>query len=395
MSIETEIKGSPASIMDVATWVTNRLAPTVDRGADALAGSARDADGEWRGRTGDAFVSAMRRGATSVDDGQAATRRVGAALADYSGSLSSLQARMSSIRQEARAAGLAVNGFVVEEPGSGPAHPGAPPEVASQDAVDAYDAGVAAYDRHQALVRAFNELAVRAQEVWDDVTRAWERVSAEGRALDGQGWTFLLSDMAGGLAGAALAYNASALRATAEGFNLHAQQQLARLRSTQTFPSQYAQQFYDDLRHYDDVVRNTGDDLSRAARLARLGKAVPLAAGGVLTGAGIWYDMKYNDESAEQAVASNVGGFAASVAMGAAVGTMVGGPVGTVAGVIVGGAVGVFTSGMIDGLWEHDGDISDAAMAGVDVLADTGDALLDGASDVGGAIVDGIGGLFD
>ena len=68
---------------------------------------------------------------------------------------------------------------------------------------------------------------------------------------------------------------------------------------------------------------------------------------GALTGAGIWYDMTYNDESTEQAVASNVGGFAASVATGAAVGTLIGGPVGTVAGVVVGGAVSVFTSGMI------------------------------------------------
>ena len=134
---------------------------------------------------------------------------------------------------------------------------------------------------------------------------------------------------------------------------------------------------------------------SRTARLARIGKALPLGVGGALTGAGIWYDMTYNDESTEQAVASNVGGFAASVATGAAVGTLIGGPVGTVAGVVVGGAVGVFTSGMIDGLWEYDGDISDAAMAGAGVLVDTGDALLDGASDVGGAVVDGIGGLFD
>ena len=317
----------------------------MDSGADAMAGSVRAADGDWRGRTGDAFASAMRRGVTSVDDGHAMTRRVGTALADYSGSLSSLQARMSSIRAEARAAGLAVHGFVIEEPGSVAPHPGAPPQSASQGAVDDYDADVAAYNRHQELIRAYNVLAGLAQEVWDDVKRAWERVAAADRALDGQGWTFLLSDLAGGLAGAAIAYNASALRGTAQGFQAHAQREIARLRSTQSFPARYAQQFYDDLKYYDDVLKNTGDDVSRAARLARIGRALPLAAGGVLTGAGIWYDMKYNDESAEQAVASNVGGFAASVAMGAAVGTMVGGPVGTVAGVIVGAAVGVLHVG--------------------------------------------------
>ena len=46
---------------------------------------------------------------------------------------------------------------------------------------------------------------------------------------------------------------------------------------------------------------------------------------------------------------------------------------------------------MIDGLWENNGDVSDAFMSGVDTVVDTGEALVD----VGGSIVDGIGGLFD
>ena len=104
--------------------------------------------------------------------------------------------------------------------------------------------------------------------------------------------------------------------------------------------------------------------------------------------------MEHGDESAAQAVTSNVGGFAASVATGAVVGTMIGGPVGTVVGTVVGAGVGVFTSGMIDGLWDSGGDVSEAFMAGVDTVADTGEALLDGAADVGGAVVDGIGGLY-
>jgi hypothetical protein len=156
-----------------------------------------------------------------------------------------------------------------------------------------------------------------------------------------------------------------------------------------------AAQLYDDLDHWTRTSASAADDAARAGRLLRVGKALPLATGGVLTGFGIWYDMEHGDESAAQAVTSNVGGFAASVATGAAVGTLIGGPVGTVVGTVVGAGVGVFTSGMIDGLWESGGDVSDAFMAGVDTLADTGDALLDGASDVGGAIVDGIGGLFD
>lgn len=395
MSIETEIKGSPSSITNLATWIIDELAPGVGTAADSMVASRRSADGEWLGETGTAFVAAMGRGAALVDDGHTMTKGVGTTISSYASALTSLQSRMAGIREDARGFGLSVSGYVIEDPGAGPDHPGPPPEVASQGAVDSYNGDVADYNAHQDKIRAYNRLAARAQEVWADLERAWERVSAKERALDGPGWTFLLSDMSGGFAGAALTYNASALRTTAQGFQANAQQHLARLRNMDTFPSRYAQQYYDDLAHYDDVVRNTGDDVSRAARLARTGKALPLAVGGALTGAGIWYDMQYNDESATQATASNLGGFAASVATGAAVGTVIGGPVGTVAGVVVGAGVGVFTSGMIDGLFEYDGDISDAAQAGLDTLADTGEALLDGASDVGGAVVDGIGGLFD
>ena len=156
-----------------------------------------------------------------------------------------------------------------------------------------------------------------------------------------------------------------------------------------------AARYYDDLAHYGGMGTQAADDLARANRFLTAGKAVPLAVGGALTGVGIWYDMKYEDESAAQAVTSNVGGFAASVATGAVIGTAIGGPVGTVVGTVVGAGVGVFTSGMIDGLWESGGDVGEAFTAGVDTLVDTGDALVDGAGDVGGAIVDGIGGLFD
>jgi hypothetical protein len=395
MSIETEIKGSPASITKLATWISDELAPSLDDAADAMVTSRRSADGDWLGETGTAFVGAMGRGATQVDEGHTMTKGVGTTISEYASTLTGLQSRMSTIRDDARASGLTVSGYVIEDPGPGPADPGPPPEGGAPGAVTTYNGDVADYDAHQDKIRDYNRLSVRAQDVWDDLERAWERVSAKQRALDGPGWTFALSDMAGGFGGAAITYNASALRGTAQGYATNAQQHLARLRNMDSYPSRFAQQYYDDLAHYDEVVRNSSDDVARAARLARIGKALPLAAGGALAGVGIWYDMKYNDESATQATASNVGGFAASVATGAVVGTAIGGPVGTVAGVVVGAGVGVFTSGMIDGLFEYDGDISDAAMAGVDTLADTGEALLDGASDVGGAVVDGIGGLFD
>ncbi len=393
VSIDTQIEGSPGSIRAAASWLSGTLKPAVEKGGDSFAAARRTAGGDWRGETGEAFVGAMARAVTQVDNVESRVSEVKGAFDDYAGSLERCQNRMKAIRADARGGGLTVSGFTIQSPGDGPPHPGEPPEAASTGAVGQYDAAVTAYNAHQAKVRLFNQLVERAGEVWDDIERAWERVSAKNRALDGPTWTFNLSSIAGGLAGAVLELQGSVLRGGAEYWDDLSKQYLDRLRNTTKVPN--PAQFYDDLDHWTRTSTSAADDAARAGRLLKLGKSVPLAVGGVLTGVGIWYDMEHGGESAEQAVTSNVGGFAASVATGAVVGTMIGGPVGTVVGTVVGAGAGVFTSGMIDGLWDSGGDVGEAFMAGVDTLADTGDALLDGASDVGGAIVDGIGGLFD
>ncbi|MGH3361247.1 MAG: hypothetical protein ACRDOM_02195 [Nocardioides sp.] len=393
MSIETEIKGSPGSIRSAATWLGGTLRPAVESGGDAMADARRTAGGEWRGNTGDAFAGAMGRGVTQADNVERGVTSIRDAFDDYAGSLERCQSRMTGLRDDARGKGLTVAGFVIQPPGEGPARPGDPPQAASQGQLDAYNADVSAYNLHQDKIRAYNELAQRAEEVWNDIERAWERVSAKDRALDGASWTFVLTDVAGGLAGATMQLHGSILSKDAKYFGDLAADHLERLRNQPRVTS--AAQFYDDLDHYRGLAASSADDAARASRFLTAGKAVPLAAGGLLTGVGIWYDMEHGGESAEQAVTSNVGGFAASVATGALVGTAIGGPVGTVVGTVVGAGVGVFTSGMIDGLWESGGDVTDALAAGADTFVDTGEALVDGASDLGGAVVDGIGGLFD
>lgn len=388
MPIDTEITGSPESVLAAAEWIASTLRPGIEAGEDAFAGARNEAGGDWRGDTGAAFEGAMGRAVTETASLRRSAGRVRTTFVDYAGSLRSCQDRMTTIRSDARAAGLTVSAFVIQEAGPGPVRPGDPPVDASQGQVDAYDRSVAAYNAHQDLVVAYNGLVERADDVWTDIERAWERVSAEDRAMDGPGWAFQLTDVAGGLGGALMEVHVSALRGNAQYFADLSADYLERLRTSPTNLSH----LYDDLDHWKTTGAGAADDAARAARLANIGRYAPVALGGALAIGGIFYDMHGpNQEDFGQAATSNLGGFAASVGTGAAVGTLIGGPVGTVVGTVVGAGVGIFTSGMIDGLWENGGDVGDAFMEGLDSVVDTGEAL----ADVGGAIVDGIGGLFD
>ncbi len=391
MSLDTEIKGDPASIRHASSWLRDTLAPALDKSVDALNDARKTATADWQGATSTAFAGAMSRGVSEVDPIHAGVQKVAGCFDDFAGSLQSCQSRMESIRGEARAADLTVSGFVIQDPGAGPAHPGQPPEFASQGQVDSWNRVVAAYNEHQDKIRDYNRLVQMADEVWTDIERAWERVSQQDRALDAASWTFSLSDVAGGLGGALRELDVSLLRKNATYFKGLSDSYLARLRAGTTVPPGAASQFYDDLDHWSRVGQGADESLSAASRAARVAKVAPIAVGGVLALGGTYYDYKYGGESIEQAAASNLGGFAASVGTGALIGTAIGGPVGTAVGAVVGAGVGVFTSGMIDGLWENNGDVSDAFMAGVDTVVDTGAALVD----VGGSVVDGIGGLFD
>lgn len=165
-------------------------------------------------------------------------------------------------------------------------------------------------------------------------------MSDDNNALDTAGWILTLTDVAGGLGGAVMEMHVSALGGNATYFRDLAGRyldDLAEMTQRGRLPIS-ASQFYDDLAHYQGMAASTADDLARASRLANIGRFAPTIIGAAGAGVGIWYDMVHGGESAEQAVASNVGGFAASVGTGMLVETMIGGPVGTAVGAVVGAA---------------------------------------------------------
>lgn len=56
MSLDTEIKGNPASVEAAGTWLTSTLAPQVDSSVDALAEARKEAEADWDGPAGVAFA---------------------------------------------------------------------------------------------------------------------------------------------------------------------------------------------------------------------------------------------------------------------------------------------------------------------------------------------------
>jgi hypothetical protein len=392
VSVDTEIKGSPASIEGAAEWLRGTLGKAISSGADALAGARSTAASDWDGEAGRSFTSTMGSAVDRADTLEAAASSVAGSLDAYATRLGSLQHRMADIRGAASAAGLTVSGYVIEDPGPGPANPGQPPVgPISPAAADAYNAAVTAYNEHQDKIRAYNRAATDADAVQTELVAAARALQDEYRGLEGPDWVLNASDIAGGLAGAVMEFNASALRGTADYLAGLSRAHLDRLRAN---PSGLST-LYDDLDHWSRVAQDADDLARNADDLARTSRSFPLKAGGALAAVGIGLDIA-GGEDPVQAVASGAGGFAASVAAGAATGAVIGSfvpipGVGTAAGAVIGAGVGIFTSGAIDSLFENGPDVGAAVDAGVDALADTGEAIGDGV----GAVIDGIGGLFD
>ena len=403
MSLDTEIKGSPASVESASSWLRGSLAPAVESGADALVSARTSADGDWGGDAGPAFSAQMRSGYTATDRLSTQVTAAAGNLESYAAALRRAQDRMSDIRSTAAGAGLRVTGFVIESPGPGPARPGDPPtgDGVTPTQVDAYNSAVAAYNEHQKLIEAWNTAVDDVAEVdaaYDAACRALED-SYKGQKPEEM--VVSASDVAGALAAArGTNLHVSILRQTATTFSTQASEALSRISSTDyTRIGQSA--FYDDLA---EVRRLEGmaDDATRAADDAvRNGSRATRLSGGLsklLVGVGIGLDL-HNGESVPQAVASNVGGYAAgagagalasmgtSMAMGAAFGSVVPG-VGTAVGAVVGLGVGIFASGAIDSLFTNGGDVEQALSDGWEAVTDTGEAVVEGAGDLAEGIGD-------
>lgn len=417
MSVDTEIQGSPGSVEGVAGWLRGRLASALERAADRANDARRDASGSWRSEAGDDFVEVMSRARGTIDDLESATTKMAGDLDKFAAKLRRCQDMMGDVRSTARGKGLTVTGFVVQDPGAGPSRP-ADDFVGTAEEVAAHNERVAAYDAHQELVRAYQDASTEAARVDRVYAAACRELSEDYTVGQHAAWVLTLGDILGDAAAGALgvhiASRQSGLHARAQGLIDEASRAIDDL---QSHPERYLKrrwlffQTLDEARLEADRLAIAGrldeaEDLlsqarhlddSRALRyLGRAGKVLgPL--GFVL---GAYNDYQEGETNTQIAVSQGVStglGVAAGVgasaltgaAMGATFGSVVPG-VGTAVGAVVGTAIGagtaIFADGAIDSLFENGPDVGAAAEAGVEALADTGEAIADGMSSVAGTV---------
>jgi uncharacterized protein YukE len=408
--IDTEIKGKPGSVESAASWLRGSAATGISEGAHALQRARSEATSDWGGDAGPAFASRMQSAhgkATALQDN---ATRCASALDSYAGSLRSCQDRMTGIRERAAGAGLTVHGFVIQDPGPGPARP---PDRSGErmplPQLEAYEASVREYNAHQQLITAYSEAATAAGEVRTTYAQAAGQLADE---YDGMSWLDATLNGTDFVAGAVLSrmsrYHAKILDNDARYWAREADRWRDYMRNKDYRSVGDPRRVYDlDAQHQDyldERARTSGsaaDDAVRTERFGGLAKGVSRG----LVGVGILVDL-HDGESVPQAVASNVGGYAAGVgvtvavdagttmlaatAAGAAMGSAV--PVvGTAVGAVVGLGVGVFASGAIDSLFENGPDVGAAWDAGTEAVTDTVGAVGDGIKSAAGFV----GGLFD
>ncbi|MDF1605137.1 hypothetical protein [Nocardioides sp. YIM 152315] len=421
MSIDTEIEGKPATIESAADWLRDKLAVKIGAAADRMNDARRDADASWESKAGDEFSSCMRKGRDKVDDLEKAAKKMGGDLDDFAEKLRTCQQDMQTIRSDASAAGLTVAGFLIQDPGPGPARP--PDNFTGTEAeVAAHNDKVAAYDAHQLLITAYSHAASEAARIDRKYATACRELQDEYTVGQHASWlltsTEILGDAAAGAVGVQIGLQQSKLHTKAQDLVDDARRAVDDL---QAHPERYLKRKWlffktlDDakleadrlaiqgkLDEAEDLLRRSSalDDAKLPKFLGRAGKVL----GPLGLGLGIYNDYQEGESGTQIVVsqgASAAAGIAAGagasaltgMAIGAAAGSVVPGvgtAVGAVVGTVVGAGVAIFADGAIDSLFENGPDVGKAFDEGLDALADTGDTIADGVS----SVADTVGGWF-
>jgi hypothetical protein len=417
-NLDTEIPGDPGSVSTSAAWLHSTLGSGVDGGAHALRRAREEARSEWASESGHAFSTKMSTAHGKVVMFGECITAMSRSLKVFADSMHTAQNRMADIRERARANGLSVRGFVIENPGPGPVCPpdrsGVEMPVAE---AEAHEADMRAYNRHQELIEAHRRAVAEVDEVRTAFGAAEKKLADDYKGMSWTDAALTGTDFASAAVLAKMSkYHAELLRADANHWSRQASGWTERMRNTnyQAYrrmedllgPNAPERMFDSDAAHQrylQEQASSRGAAADAAETRGRFSTAAKNVSRG-LVGVGVAVDLA-DGESVPQAAASNVGGYAAgaaataavsagttmlaSTATGAAIGSAV--PVvGTAVGAVVGAGVGVFASGAIDSLFENGPDVGTAVAEGAEAVTDTVGAVGDGFEAAG----DFVGDLF-
>ncbi|SMD23591.1 WXG100 family type VII secretion target [Kibdelosporangium aridum] len=385
MPIDTRIAGNPESVRGVSHWLRGSLAKELSEAASQIYAARNQADSGWRGAASAAFRAKMTDGAQKTDGLATAASDVAQKFDDFAAQLHRAQEDMRTVRANAAAAGLKVDGDTILEPGPPPPTPPAA-DAATPEAVKTHDDAVSAQRIHAAQVDAY-----KAAEKGAEAARIVAKLAADTlkNVLNdvSSKWFLVIGDLANGAGGTLAAAHASILMQQSK----HLAGEAARyLEMAKTAPAgSSAATIYRDFDASRVAAHSADEAAAAAAKTEATAGRVGLKVGGALAVAGVVYDVVATDKPVGQAIVSGAAGFGASVLAGAVIGTAIPVPVvGTALGAVGGALAGLFTSGAVDAIYQNGiGTVGDAIEAGAATVANAAKA-------VGGALGDAWDAIF-
>lgn len=175
MPRDTRIDGEPGQIRSAATWLRDSVASGTTTFADTVYAQRSRATSAWRSEAGTAFCTQLGGVGEAADLTSQKAKTAATGLDALAAALETARSEMRRARAVARAGHLDVDGTVIHDPGAAPPDVAALPADATPAQADAYDRGVAAIEKHDAKVEAWNE----AVGIADDADAAWQAAADE------------------------------------------------------------------------------------------------------------------------------------------------------------------------------------------------------------------------
>ena len=193
MGINIEVAGDENSCRATATALTT-VSQGISNGATAFHTARSESESLWQGQAGDAFRSRLQPIGQSVDNISGQTQTAAQALHTFADSLITVKSRMNQARSMASAAGIPVNGNVIETPGApapvqGPTASGGPPPMTPQaaQAMQDFQTRQQAYGQIQQTVNEARTIESNAHAALGQQMNAWQTMLKDAESQ----WVFL------------------------------------------------------------------------------------------------------------------------------------------------------------------------------------------------------------